>query len=412
MLNRLQQMLGIDLRYYLRGGGFLALANIASLSLLFLTTWIFSNYSKETYGAYQYIQRILGMLVVFTLPGYYTAVVRAAAREMHGSLIVSVKRRLKFSLIGTAALIGAAFYFYAKGQADVAAGCLIGSTMFGLAVGLTDFGGFLNGRKLYGTFAAMNIGVSLMSTSATIGAICMSGNFLTILTANLASRGLGQLACTILAHRTRENDAIGEDFYQFGNRQTAVGALGSVAHHVDGVLVGSFYSFSVLAEYDIATKLTVPLHTIGPMLNRLLFPKMAAKSGRALAEKTLAKAVWLMGVLVLMGIAAYFLLPLVIRWLFPDYLASIAYGRWMVVSELIGLLVIYLETYYLSQDRLHKTFYFVIVVRPALTIVLLPILMPLFGVLGAILARMAARAAEALYLMTRLALGLDSHEEN
>lgn len=410
MIDSFGRWLGIDLRYYLSGGGFLFSGYWAVLLLGFFSTWVFTNFApKEVYGAYSYVQSILGMLIVFTLPGYYTAVVRSAARGRHGALMRSVRRRIAFSVIGSILLVGVAVYYHLRGDPVLACGCLVGAAFFGMVFGLDDFRSFLNGRKMYGTYAALHFGVSLLSTGATVAAILLSGDFLLILTSNLLVRGAGQLACVLIARRWRENDEIEPDFYRFGNRQSALATLGTVSFYLDSVVVGALFPLTTMAEYAFATVITNPLRNVGAVLNRLIFPKMLNLEGRAFARKTLVKAFPLIGVLAVVGLAFAAVLPFALRWLFPRYVTAAPYALVMMVSALIGVLVIYLETYYLSQDRFHRTYYAVTIVRPAVLIVLLPVLIKLFGVYGAIGAKLLVRAAEAVYLMIRLAFGWDDY---
>lgn len=408
MLNRLNKLLGVDVKYYLSGGSYLLFSYWSTLAIGFLSTWFFTNYAaKETYGAYSYIQSILNMLIVFTLPGYYTAVVRSAARGRHGALLKSVKRRFSFSLIGTLIMVGVGIFYWRSGEPALAKGCLVGGAFFGAAFGMDDFAAFLNGSKKYGTYTLFTLGVSLLSAAATIGAILLSGNFLTILTANLAGRGIGQLVCIALAYRSRENDEIGDDFASFGNRQSAVSALGSLATYLDSVLVGAFFPLSTMAEYNLANILTNPLRNFGSVINRLVFPKMVKLAGRDFALKTFKKGLLLCSGLVVIGIAFYLALPVALTWLFPKYLAVAPYANVMIISALFGALLIYLETFYLSQDAFHKVFYIVTIARSTAIICLLPVLMFFFGVFGAIYAKLFVRGAEALYLLARLGFGWD-----
>lgn len=413
MIDRIQKLLGIDLRYYLSGGGYLLISQIAPLLLLFASTWFLTNFlSKEVYGYYSYVQNLLGMLSVFTLPGYYNAVIKSSARGFHGSLKKSAKRRLAFSLIGTAILMVISVYFWAKGDSTRASGILLGSVFLGLAFGLDDFRAFLNGRNKYALFTLFHVGLQLAVTVATVTALLISGNYLVILTVNLAVRGLGQLLCMVLSYRTRENDNIEEGFVKFGYKLSALSALGTISFYLDRVLVGTIFSAAMMAEFNLASIITTPLRNIGVVINRLIFPKMVNLEGRRFALKTFFKAFYLIGALTVIGLIYFLLIPIILRWLFPIYENIRPYVNWMMASELVAVVVIYLETYYLSQDNLLKTYYVVNIVRPAAIIVLLPILMYIFpGLYGAIFAKLFVRAAEALYLLARIFFGWDGLKE-
>ncbi len=414
MIDRLQKLLGIDLRYYISGGSYLLISQIAPLTFLFASTWFLTNYlNKEVYGYYSYVQSILGMLSVFTLPGYYNAVIKSTARGFHGSLLKSAKKRLSFSLLGSLLLVSISIYFWSMGDAKRAYGLLIGSAFLGLAFGLDDFRAFLNGRKKFALFTLYHVALQAFVTAATIGALLISGNYLHILTANLATRGVGQLICLLLSNKTRENDKVEEGFTEFGNKLSVLSALGTVSFFLDRVLIGTFYSAALMADFNLATILTNPLRNIGVVINRLLFPKMVNLKGRDFALKTFYKAFYLLAALILVGITYYILIPFLLRLFFPVYVNILPYVNFMMASELVAVFVIYLETYYLSQDRFIKTYYVVNIARPAAIIVLLPPLLYFIpGVWGAILAKFIVRVLEAIYLMIRIFFGWDESNSN
>ena len=378
--------------------------------LLILSTWFLTNYlPKEAYGAYSYIQSLLGMLIVFTLPGYYNAVLRSSARGYDGALLVSVKRRLLFSLIGSLVLIGAAVFYWHSGDPLRAYGCLVGSGFLGLVHGLDDFRAFLNGKKQYGRYAAYHLALQFAVTSITIATLAFTRNFLIVLAANLATRGAGQVLCVIGAAKNRDNDDLEKDFTQFGNRLSVFAALGSLSFYLDAVLIGTLLPLAVMADFVLAGKLTAPLRNFGVIINRLIFPKMVQRHGREFALKTFYKAFYLAAVLAVVGVGFYFALPYVLNWFFPKYVSCRNYAVLMMFSELISVMVIYLETYYLSQDRYHRTYYVMNVVRPVSILVLLPLFFNMWGVYGAILSKLVVRAGEAVYLLARLFFGWDDY---
>jgi hypothetical protein len=301
--------------------------------------------------------------------------------------------------------------FWLRGDLDRAWGCIAGSLFLGMVFGLDDFRAFLNGKKRYGAFTAYHVGLQTVVTGATVTALILSQNFVVVLVVNLATRGLGQLICVGLVWRTRTNDNVEGDFTAFGNRLSALSALGSVSFHLDRVLIGSTFALAIMADYNLAAILTNPLRNLGVMVNRLIFPKMLNQSGRQFARKVFAKSFYLIALLAGTGAAFYFAFPFLLNWVFPKYTGIAGYANWMMAAELVAVLVIYLETYYLSQDKLLRTYYFVNFARPILILVCLPIALFVWGLYGAILTKLIIRAIEAIYLLLRLHFGWDNNNE-
>jgi hypothetical protein len=74
----------------------------------------------------------------------------------------------------------------------------------------------------------------------------------------------------------------------------------------------------------------------------------------------------------------------------------------MMWSSLFAVPLIYLETYYLTQERFLKTYYVSATARPVLIIALLPFLTYHYGALGAIWTKFAVRGLQALILYIKL----------
>ena len=67
---------------------------------------------KESYGYYRYILSIFSLIGIFSIGGMSTAVTQSVARSLDGILKKAIQMILKWSLLGsTALLIISAYYF-------------------------------------------------------------------------------------------------------------------------------------------------------------------------------------------------------------------------------------------------------------------------------------------------------------
>jgi len=403
VISRLSKRTGLDLNYYFRGGGLLFL-DFGLLTLLsLLTTYCFTNYStKDIYGSYSYIQSIVGIVMLFSLPGMANAILRSASRGYDGALFVGVRLRLKFSLIGSVVLLLASGVFHLRGQGDIALGTLVASALFPALFSFTDFRSYLQGRQLFGRYALYGFLNTFISTAATVAAILLLDHYVLILSANLIARGLSNLLLLAATRPITRNREVDEGFVGFGRNLSLLAILGSVVYYIDHLVVGTYFSMAALAAYKLAFVLSEPIRTLGVFINKLTFPRMARTRGRKTFLHFRRRLPLVILGLIPVGIVAELVVPLVVTWLFPLYPESIPLARWMIASALSAVLLIYMETFLVSQEPLHRMFYTQTVIRQSLFIVLLFVLIKPFGPLGAIWAKLAVRLGNALILLVRI----------
>ena len=138
--NKTSAFLKTDVIYTLKGGSFLSLGNFFSVAANFTVAFFFARLlPKEVYGTYSYIIAWISVLGVFALTGMDAAVIQSVSRGFESSLIVGLKKKIKYGLLGTlAALLIGAYYSYGGNQ-TLASAFFIGAA----------FIPFLNGFQIY-----------------------------------------------------------------------------------------------------------------------------------------------------------------------------------------------------------------------------------------------------------------------
>ncbi len=116
-LKRSQKYTGTDNVYLAKGGFWLTLGQFFSLAAAFLSAIAFANLlDPTTYGNYRYVLSLLGILAIFSLDGVGDAVTQAVARGLEGSFYTGFKTKLKWGAIGSLIAIGAAIYYWIRGN--------------------------------------------------------------------------------------------------------------------------------------------------------------------------------------------------------------------------------------------------------------------------------------------------------
>jgi O-antigen/teichoic acid export membrane protein/SAM-dependent methyltransferase len=404
MIRRAAERWGIDLSYYLSGGSLLLVDQAAMMATGFATTWCFSAFApKSIYGGWGYMMAIVGTLSLIALPGVSQAIQRSAARGYDGSLAVGMRQRMTAGAVASLVLLLVAGLLYVVGKPSLAKGALVAAALFPLAYAMDDYRSVLFGKQRFGLYVIVHSGIQASVAAATVFAIVRGLPFPLILLANMAVRGLGNFAALgVVNHTVIENDHVESDFKRFGWNLSLVGIIGGVSYHLDRIIIGATIGLTTMAAYELAFRLTEPIRSLGVFLNKLVFPRAVKVSGEAVARRFLMRLIPMVGVLSVAGVVGTVLIGPFMGLLFPTYPEAVPLARWMVWSALISVALIYLETFYLSQERFNRTFYLASLLRPVAIIVLLPFFIARWGVYGAIWTKLLVRLAESVALSIKL----------
>ena len=404
LIRRLAAWMNFDLEYYVSGAALLAVDQVLTMAIGFATTWCFTNLvAKTVFGAYSYLMAIAGLLTMVALPGVAQAIQRSAARGFDGAFNVGVKLRLKAGAVAGGIMFLVAILLFALGRGMEAKGALIVSVLFPLAFVLDDFRSVLFAKQRFGVFLILHSLIQAGVAAATIIALILQWSFPVILLANLAARSAGNIfAYFFIKYRYLTNDQVDDDFHRFGWNLSLLGIAGGISFQLDKIMVGGFLGLEAIAAYDLAFRLTDQLRNIGVFMFKLLFPRAVRVSGAAVARRFFSRVIPLAAALALIGLMVSVLLGPFMGWLFPKYPEAVSLARWLTWSALLSVVLIYLETYYLSQERFHRTYYVVNLARPFGIIILLPIFFHYWGVLGVIWTTLLVRLINAVLLFAKL----------
>ncbi|MBL7199907.1 MAG: oligosaccharide flippase family protein [Anaerolineae bacterium] len=402
-LGLLRQYVPTDVRYYVKGGGYLLTNQAASTVLGAVNAYVLGNWvSPSVYGAYSYVTSVLGMMVLFTLPGINSSIVRSVAHGYEGSLVLGTKRRLRSSCLGAAALLALGSLLALQGRQEQGYGLAASAILFPFAYSTNGYLAYLQGKKRFVHYTICNLCVSAAITTATVVVALVVQQFLPILLANLFVTAAANTLCLLVVSRRIENREVDEGFVKFGTRLSILSVLGSVSSYADRVIIGTVTDMESLASYNLSRVLTDLIRSLGVVLNALSFPKMVTiereRLARILGRRLILLSVGLVGVAAL----STWLLPAVIALLFPMYVQAIPFVRFMTVSASLTVLAIVLETFFLSQEELHWVFYAQRVAFPAAELLLMLLLIERFQIYGVIFSRLGVRLLDVILLSLTL----------
>ena len=388
-----------DMIYLAKGGGWSVLGTIVTTIIAAFTFLAFANWlPKESYGTYQYILAVADLFGIFVLSGIDTAVARASARGQEGSLMEGLYTKIRWGLIGGFGAIALGTYYLVNANMALGFGFIIAGIFlpFWEAPGL--YGTYLQGKK---QFALLNIGdviTQFGSALTIIPTLFFTDNVLIILFVYLATWGILRTGFFVFTLRKfPPNDVRDPEMVPYGKHLSTMLVIGTVASKADTVLLWHFLGPVSVAIYVFSQSIPMRANGFLKIINRLAFPKMAAQDPTEL-RNTLMHKVWLLvGFSTLCAIGYAILAPFIFSLLLPNYMDAVPYT--ILASALIALQPFSLISSAFGAQANKKYLYIWSMGAPLMRIGLFLILIPLFGLWGAMSGLILAKTLEALLLI-------------
>jgi O-antigen/teichoic acid export membrane protein len=381
-----------DMVYLTKGGFWLTAGNIIASAASFVLAIAFGNLlSKETYGIYKYILSILGLLVIANLPGMETSVARSVAQSRDGSFFDSLKAKIKWGFLGGLASLVLSAYYYSNQNNTLALCFLIAAVFVPFMDSLQIYQAILNGRKLFKDSAKYTALGQIIVAGAMVLTLILTKNIFLIIVAYFLSSTLSRyIFLKITVSKTKLNKTKDPAAVPFGIHLTLMNVVGMIADQLDKIIMWHFLGAAALAVYSFALAPVSQITNFLKSVPQLSLPKFASQNKEEI-KKTLPKKMAKFFLILLAGTLIYiFLAPYFFKIFFPKYLESIKYSIFYSLAILFFPQKIISSA--LTMHAKTKVLYIMQSVSPAVRIILLAILLPLYGINGAILALLIPQA--------------------
>jgi O-antigen/teichoic acid export membrane protein len=384
-LRRSQKYTGTDNVYLVKNGFWLTLGQVVSIGASFLLSIAFANLIDPiVYGNYKYIISILGILGIFSLPGISTAVTQAVARGFEGSFYSGFKTKLKWGCLGSMAAVIGAIYYWIRGNEILPIPLLLIAIFLPLMQASNVYYSFLTGKKFFSKQVRYTTITNILAVIFIAISLYFTKNLFWIITTYLISHTLLNLFFYLLTKNkflpNKKDDPL---TISYGKHLSFLDMISTVANNVDRVLLFTLIGSSQLAVYSFAIAIPDQINTLLKNINTLAFPKFSVKSSDEI-KKTIIKKVWKLFLLVGIIIIIYFFAsPYIYGIFFQKYYVSIPYSQLYILS-LLALPGFFLGTVF--RAKMMKKELYLLKITPFVRIALLSILIPFYGLWGAIIA--------------------------
>ncbi len=389
-LDKISDLLGVNLRYVFKGGYFLTLGNVASIAANFILAFFFARLlPKETYGTYSYILAWISVLGIFALPGMDTAVIQSVSRGFDSSLVIGLKKKLKYGIWGTlAAIIVGGYYFYG-GNAALASAFFVGAAFIPIINGFQIYNAYLLGKKEFKTSAVYSVAGQIFIAAVLVSSVFLTRKVLYIVAAYLAANASVNAFFYIKTEIKSAKTAKDAQITGYAKHLSFMNFIAIIASYADQFLAFHFLGPANLANYAFATSPPEQVKSLFKSLPDLILPKFSERTEEEL-KKTMTRKIIILTAFTATIVGLYIAIaPLFYKIFFPRYLNAVFLSQIFALSLLNTPPALISGA--LTAHKKIKKLYAVNIIGPVFQISIMAVLTPLYGLIGLIAARIAAR---------------------
>lgn len=379
-------------------GGWVLSLNAArqGLSLLLIMVLV-RVLTKEEFGQYQFLVAAIAFLSITTLPGVQTAITQSVARGFDGTYRKTVRIVMLWSLLGSTGLILLGIQQWYAGHSEMLPALVVAAILFPPAHGLLHWTSYQAGKELFRrTSIYQGIGFAASYLGGIAAVLLIQPNFVLLVIVTNVVLAIQNIWVTTTIFRSIPPDAPSEDeAISYGVKTSFSSVFNITGNYIDKFLLYYLLSPETLAVYVIAERIPELLKKYMQSARSVLVPGFSRKS-RFTPEMSrklnMASFVISAGVVIIaLG---------VIPWLIPlaftkNYGDAVLYCQLLMGTLIIGQAATTKFTYIISRLD-ERSFRDITIGTNVVRIVSSAVLIPLFGVMGAIAATALYRIATAL----------------
>lgn len=402
----------IDLAYVIKNEFWVYLRLGTSLITGLAVLAVFTRLApKEVFGQYNFILAILAVASIVSIPGLTNAVIRSVARGYEGNYKQAVKVKFLWSLLGIPALLGVGAYYYYYNTEIIGIGLMMSSIFLPLLWAPIIWDGFLVGKKRFDLTARYGSIQSSISAAAILGILFLNASHLVLI---LAAYLIPNCFLGWLFYRRSlkyiENEAKDDECIRYGYFMTTTSILGTIAAHIDKIMIGILLGAPELAIYAIAIIIPTKIKDLLKTFWSPFGPKIS-EQGTGIGEVTgkIKRLLLPLSLMVLGGSLLYWLFidDIMLLLFGPKYMESGIYSQILLFWILLTIPDAFLGTFMIAKKNV-KAIILSSYVFPFLGIGIICGFIYLWGVIGAVWGLIAGRAIRILFIWA----GIGSEEKS
>ncbi len=380
-----------DMLYMAQGGFWLTLAKgVGMFSSLLLAIAMANLIPPEVFGTYKFVLSAAGIIGAFSLAATGTAIIQAVARGYEGALRSGIVSYLTWSVGMVFISCAAALYYLLNDNNTLALSFLLVAVCNPILIGFSFFSQFISGKKDFRTQSLFDSIADFIPTLILVAALFFTENpVLIIFVYFVAGTTINLVLHYATIRKYRPNVAIDPETIPYAKHLSLMAIMGKIGENIDKILVFHYLGAVPLAIYAFAQTPVAQLKLLNDIPVKLALPKLSERNFLELKKSLPRKIFLLVGIMIVL-VAAYILVaPLLFKLLFPKYVGAVIYTQILALSLILAPGSIFSDA--LTAHMKKKELYIAQTILPITKIGLFLLLLPPFGIWGAVWATLISQ---------------------
>jgi O-antigen/teichoic acid export membrane protein len=362
-----------------------SLRAVEKLSGLLISIFIFRFLTKDEVAAYGFIQTIVAVCAIFGLQELQNTISQSVSRGFRGTFIKSVPVAFLSSVVGSFVLSAFSYWYFLTNSSQMGWGFLIAAVIFPFFQGLRQWRGLYLGEKKFTTFAKAEASNAIIKALLIVASLYLFPHEIIFpILIFFSIPAFQNIFQTYINVRKKDvTCSYEEGSIAYGFRANFYSAAGTLANHIDKIILFAFLPPAALALYMAAEKFSDLMQGAVQDMAAILSPKFATMGAYSSAlDKKLKFLAMAMGgaILVFALLILPHLLPLVFGQAYHD---SVLYSQILVCGAAVRNIAT-LRFRFIRSKIDEKSYRQVTVYSAVAHILASIILVPLFGLYGAV----------------------------
>lgn len=377
----------IDLHYFIKNGFWVtALFLCEFISGILLTVFFTQFTSQSLYGTYNFLLSITSILMVISVPGLNTSVLRSIAKKKDGVYYKATKLSFLWSLLGIPILLVIGIYYYSLGETTIGLCLFIGSVFFPLLYSTNTWIALLKGKQKFDVNAKYGGIQAIIRSIALIGAILINRESLVLLFGvYMVVQITFNLVYYFKVQKYITNDDEDDDWKNSSYKLSILEFISLLYDNADKILIGILLGPVSLAIYVISSSLTGKANSLFKEASKIIFPKFFEMDSKDLIPTMRKFTPFVLILFSIVSIILILIIPYAILLLFSSkYANSIIYAQIYTLTVPLSFLLS-ITTLIMIAKNLENALLKFRVIGVLIILGLYFLLIPTYGLMGAII---------------------------
>lgn len=394
-----KRLIGADISAFSKDAFLVTTSYAVSTLRGIITSYLVARmFPRELYGTYQFMLTVLGIAGLVTLPGLSTAMTRALARGEEQETRAAMRWQLGISLIGSTGLLLCIPFLQMMGKAELWPLFILGSAL----LPLSQYAGALfatvtRGKGRFDISLKANIAWSVALIALILYIVFIQRSVALLLIGVIGFPAIAYLIFGWKLMPRYTHHASPREILRFAWTLSVSNLPGGLSWYLDKIMISAMFGLNQLAVFSIAVLIPEQMKSWAKELLPVSFAVQAKGDDTIKRRRSLVMVVLRATLAFSVFIAAYVVLaPYIFYWGFPTYYNSEA----IFLTQMSGLTIILLPTTLLNQyieaQALVRELRIIQWLSAAVFCISLITLIPMMGLLGAVLARGIVRLTTAI----------------